>query len=638
VLLSDGLQNAGDAELEAEALKRQGIVVDVVETSGVAGDDAAVVEVDVPSRVRVGDSFEIEATLSATTAMQGTLTLRRDGREVARREVSLEPGEQSFSFPGKATADAGSPRRGRRGDASAVYRIEFSSPLDSVRQNDSAAGLVLVSGEPRVLVVEGAPKEGDAIANALEDRGLIVERGSPASFPSGEELASIDSVVLVDVEAGALTEAQIGTLRGFVRDLGRGLVSVAGESSWSLGDYRGSELEDLLPLTSDIKDPRRRPSIAQVLAIDTSGSMAACHCNPEGSNAGLEGGVNKTDISRTGAANAIAALTEQDEVGVLGFNTRSNFVIPLQQLPPEEVVTEGLASLQPKGGTAIPQALKTAVRALKGSEASLKHIVLFTDGFTNQRILPRLGAWVRKQGITLSVLATGEGSGERLEEMAEAGGGRYYPGRNLYEIPEILMNEVIMATRNYVNEGVFYPKLSGVSAATERLDSTPPLLGYIATSLKPSASTLMTIGKYDDPLLATWRTGLGVATAWTSDAKGRWAARWIGWGGFADFWSDVVRETLPAAAQPGFSTQAVVGDDGLELRVESESPIPAGTQAVARVVGPDGTVTRVELARDGVQGFSGTAPASAAGAYLVSVDLADGGRSLYRETVGGVSS
>ncbi|MGH2736234.1 MAG: vWA domain-containing protein, partial [Actinomycetota bacterium] len=116
VLLSDGLQNAGDAELEAEALKRQGIVVDVVETSGVTGDDSAVVEVDVPSRVRVDDSFEIEATLSATTAMQGTLTLRRDGREVARREVSLEPGEQSFSFPGKA-ASAGSARRDRRADA-----------------------------------------------------------------------------------------------------------------------------------------------------------------------------------------------------------------------------------------------------------------------------------------------------------------------------------------------------------------------------------------------------------------------------------------------------------------------------------------------------------------------------------------
>jgi Mg-chelatase subunit ChlD len=628
VVLSDGRENSGDARAEAARLRRLGIRVDAVPLTGRPDDGAAVTGVRTPSRVRVGEQFEVDISVFASSAGSARLVTSRGAEIIDERDVQLTPGENSVAL----TQTAGEP-------GALSYRVELRAERDSVPQNDSGAALVLVGGPPKVLILEQAPDEGQPVERALSERGLVVERRPVTGFPAAEELAATDAVVLVDVEATQLTEAQVGSLKGFVRQLGRGLVTIGGENSWSLGGYRNTQLEELLPLESDIKDPRRRPSIAQVLAIDTSGSMATCHCaGPNMQSDRLAQGPNKTDISRTASARAIEALSREDEVGVLAFNTSSKWVLPLQKLPSNEVVRNGLSRLTPTGGTAIPQAIQTAVDDLKASKAALKHIILFTDGWSSTTDLAPVAQWVKDQGITLSVVATGEGTGTELQRMAEAGGGRFYAGTNLYQIPEIFMSEVTMATRRYINEGEFLPKITGGSPAVSGLTASPPLLGYVGTSAKPSASVEMAVGEFDDPLLATWRTGLGVATSWTSDAKGRWATHWLGWDGFADFWSNVVRQTLPAAPVPGFSTQATPTEDGLEVTVESEQPLPEGITGTVRVVAPDGTPSEVELSRSGINQMSGRLQATAAGSYLVSTDLTAGGTGVYRDTVGAVRS
>lgn len=626
VVLSDGRENSGDARAEAARLRRLGIRVDSVVLTGRPDDGAAVTGVKAPSRVRVGEEFEVGITLTAARAGAARLVTTAGARVVDERDIQLTPGTNNVTL----TETAGEP-------GALNYRVELKAEKDSVPQNDSGAALVLVGGPPRVLVIEQAPDEGRLVAQALAERGLSVERRGISGFPAAEELAATDTMVLVDVEATQLTDAQVGSLRGFVRQLGRGLVTIGGENSWSLGGYRNSQLEDLLPLESDIKDPRRRPSIAQVLAIDTSGSMATCHCaGPNVRSDRLAQGPNKTDISRTASARAIEALSADDEVGVLAFNTSSQWVLPLQKLPSEEVVRNGLSRLHPTGGTAIPQALQAAVKDLQSSKAALKHIILFTDGWSQTTDLTGIASFVKEQGITLSVVATGEGTGTELARMADEGGGRFYAGTNLYKIPEIFLSEVTMATRRYINEGEFFPKITGSSAAVSALTATPPLLGYVGTSPKPSASVDLTAGEFDDPLLASWRTGLGVATSWTSDAKGRWATHWLGWDGFADFWSNVVRQTLPAAPVPGFSTQATPSEDGLQVTVESEQPLPEGTTGTARVVAPNGEPMNLELNRSGPNQLAGTLQTGAAGSYLVTADVTSGDTAVYRDTVGAV--
>jgi len=228
-----------------------------------------------------------------------------------------------------------------------------------------------------------------------------------------------------------------------------------------------------------------------VIAIDTSGSMGACHC-ADGFESPLQelGGVNKTDIARAGAARTIAALSPSDEVGVLAFDTQNRWIIDLQTVPSNEVVNDGLGSLRPNGGTNVSNTLEEAAKQLRQSNASLKHIIFFSDGFTAPGALNDLedeAAALLDEGITISVIATGEGAAEDLRPIAEAGGGRFYPGRDLDRIPEILVEEALLASRDYIVEGEFFPQVTSNDQAVRGLTSSPPIFGYIASSSKPTA-------------------------------------------------------------------------------------------------------------------------------------------------------
>ena len=206
------------------------------------------------------------------------------------------------------------------GEAGAVVRYQATVTMggDTIPENDTGFGAVPVEGPSRVLVVEGTDGEASTLVNALTAGGLGSEVIGPADLPTVQELATFAGVVLVNVDAGTLSGTRIEDLTTAVRDLGLGLTTIGGVRSYGVGGYRDSPLSDLLPVDSEITDPLRRKSVAEVLSIDTSESMSNCHCcrrpRPETTvsrSAGRDrssGGVNKTDISRAAAARTIDAL------------------------------------------------------------------------------------------------------------------------------------------------------------------------------------------------------------------------------------------------------------------------------------------------------------------------------------------
>jgi hypothetical protein len=402
-------------------------------------------------------------------------------------------------------------------------------------------------------------------------------------------------------------------------------VTIGGDRSYGLGGYYTSELERLLPVVSEILDPKRRQTVAEVLAIDTSGSMGACHCS-EGQFASnrLDGGVNKTDISRAAAARTIAALSENDEIGVLAFDVEDKWILDLQKLPAEEVVTEGLSTLNPDGGTNPSESLETAAGALRESNAALKHVILFTDGFTSEAILEDLAvdaAALATEGITVSVVATGEGASSALADVATAGQGRFYPGRNLQQVPEIIMEEAVLASRDFVNEGEFFPVVTSTQPVVRELAESPPLLGYVATTAKGGATTLLQIGPDEDPLLARWQVGLGTATSWTSDASARWSQQWASWDGYVSFWARVVRDTFPSLSD---GTSAIVDDGVLRIRVDGDGSFGDEATAVARITDPTLASRELVMDRVGPDTFVGEIPVDDAGVYVVGTSVTGG--------------
>jgi hypothetical protein len=141
------------------------------------------------------------------------------------------------------------------------------------------------------------------------------------------------------------------------------------------------------------------------------------------------------------------------------------------------------------------------------------------------------------------------------------------------------------------------------------------LLGYVVTRPKPTSEVILAT-ESGDPLLAWWRYGLGMSVAFTSDAKSRWAAEWLSWPQFAQFWSQIARHALRKAEAKG--TVVEVARHGREARVTLDAIEPGGkylNEATTEltVVDPTLATQKIEMRQ--------TAP----GRYEAHFDAARGG-------------
>ena len=126
-------------------------------------------------------------------------------------------------------------------------------------------------------------------------------------------------------------------------------------------------------------------------------------------------------------------------------------------------------------------------------------------------------------------------------------------------------------------EEPFNPVPAGPSPLTGGIDwkNCPPLLGYNSTKPKPTAQIALAT-ELGEPLLATWRYGLGQTAAFTSDAEARWAGEWLTWDGYGKFWAQVVRGLLRQSEAATFQVHATETDGGRRLRLDIDALTPEG--------------------------------------------------------------
>ncbi|MGC9320560.1 MAG: VWA domain-containing protein, partial [Armatimonadota bacterium] len=532
ILLSDGLENVGDALAQADLATARGVEIAVVRLSApLAEREGYLSGVEVPSSIRQGQSFDVIIDVVSTLAQQATLRLLGDGRLLESRAVDLAPGSNRVAL--SLTAEETGFRR---------YRVELDPSLDTLDQNNTGSGFAVVYGPPRVLVAEGLPGEADALARALASAGVSdVEVVPPAALPAEPAvLSSYDAVVLMDVPADALPTGTMEALPVAVRELGRGLVMIGGEQGYGAGGYLRTPLEAALPVDMDVRSRTREPNVALVLAIDRSGSMGRCHCDDPDALPGeyerVEVGLPKVDIAKDAVLMAGEALGPLDYLGVVAFDENALWAVALQQLVNAGSLQNAIGGIQAEGGTNIFAGLSEAEQALVATEAQVKHIILLTDGWSRAGEYDDLTARLAEEGITLSIVAAGTGSAAYLQGLAQAGGGRYYPVPTIDDLPEIFFRETIQTVGSYIIEEPFYPLPAGTTPILRGLDpmELPALLGYNGTTPKSTAQTTL-ISPRGDPVLAQWQYGLGRAVAWTSDLKPQWASNWVAWERFNRF-------------------------------------------------------------------------------------------------------
>ena len=612
VILSDGRPTLGEAERALRLAHAQSVQVDVlplgISTPLPGRGEAWLSELAAPGRLHQGEEFTLSVTARATAGMEALLTVLAGEKVVAQEQVRLNPGPNTFAIPLKAGEPGFTP-----------FRAYLAPAADTYPQNNGLSAFTLIEGPPRVLIVSPSLQGGDGggyLFAALQAAGLTVEESTPGALASDPAaLAEYAAVVLVDTPAQALSPRALAALQSYVRDLGGGLLTVGGPHAYGVGGWYGTPLEETLPVEMTIHDPERFPPMSIVVVIDKSGSMTV-----------QEDGVQKIRLAGEAAARVAELITDLDEITVIAFDDRPADVIgPLPGSQRDEVTDQVIRLQAGGGGIYVRESLQVALGYLADSDRPVRHVILMADGSDaehQQGVRELVEQEMAAEGvnITLSTVAIGAGQDLRfLEEIAALGNGRYHFTDRAANLPVIFAEETQLAKRSYVVEEPFYPRQTSLSPILTGIEAVPQLAGYVATTPKPAGRVVLSTHQ-GDPLLAVWQYGLGRAVAWTSDATGRWAQRWLAWDDFSRFWAQAVRWTIVERADVPVEVTVALEGEAARVTVDAVDESGAfinGLDASVSLVGPEGEPARVELAQTAPGRYEGTFVPQAEGAYLM---------------------
>jgi Mg-chelatase subunit ChlD len=534
VILTDGAGDLAERQGLARAiagLRERDVSVHLRALESPESQDVLVEAVHLPDDLRVGQSFEVAVDLLATT--EGTVKLRlfENGKPntlMPVQEVQLRGGRQQIKMEARVSEP---------GPVLYTAQIDPESlpaELAKVTDNDGASAIGEVRGRPRVLHIGSDPTS--ALPRALAADHLKVDNVGPSDIPlSAEALRKWDLVVLSDVPARAVSTDRQRALVSYVKDHGGGFIMIGGENAFGVGGWGGSAIEQILPVRYSGERQKEQPTLALLLVIDKSGSMSS---------------EEKLDLVKEAARATARTLDPSDEIGVIAFDSAPQVLVRLQPAANRLRISSSIRRLSAGGGTNALPALREAYLQLAGSKALVKHVILLSDGQSSEAGVSALISDMRNADITVSAVGVGAGAGKDfLARVAERGRGRYYFSHDGTDVPRIFSREAREVTRNAIVERLLYPRVSKSAQALRGIDfrRAPGLRGIVPVRPKAQTETLLTTDR-GDPLLVRGRRGLGRVAAFASDAKPRWAASWMTWGGFAKLWSQIARDTMRQGA------------------------------------------------------------------------------------------
>ncbi|MEZ5386640.1 MAG: VWA domain-containing protein [Prosthecobacter sp.] len=562
LLIGDGHETRGSLLAAAREAAVSGITLHALPVAGPRKSDARIIALT-PNRTRLfeGASLSLTAVFESTIAGEATLKLYENGIEVEKRSVTLKPG---------STQEAVFTRTPSTRNTFQYRAVLEGLKGDTLPGNDSALAIVDVRGRLRLLYIESDASEGRYLMQAMEKEGVELDLRQPGNLAfTFEQLSGYDGVILSDVPAHQLGEPLMNALRDYVDKLGGGLVMLGGPGSFGVGGYHRTPIEEVLPVRLKAPDEEEKQSAAVAIVMDRSGSMAG----------------EKLEMAKSAAIATAEVLGHNDSLGVWAFDSEAHVVAPMTRLTSTNAVSGQIAAVASGGGTNLQPAFQLAREALLRTKAKVKHMIILTDGQTAGTGYEQLASQCRGEGMTISTVAIGDGSHVALlQAVASSGGGQSYTTLDASGIMRIFTQDTLMHTGRMIREDPFMPELKEkqpILAGFENWDS-PPLLGYVKTTRRTSAQVPL-VTETGDPLLAHWRFGLGKCTAFTSDAKSRWASLWIAkWEGYGRFWSQVLRET--ARAPQGRLMDLSTRMDGDDAVISVDLLADAGTRENNAVV------------------------------------------------------
>ena len=600
LLVSDGIESSGHA---LDALP--GIPVDTLPVA--RRPNVRLSELLTPDSAAPGQTLQAVAVIDADRASTVTLRATVAGKALPVVTRNLPKGRSAIPFDFEAPA----------GTSTATVDARIAPDFAQPTADDHQSSEVTVRARAPVLVI-GDP----ALAKLLETQGIDVQPGSVADVKAPLTAGA----VVLRGGAAEFTPGQLELLKQYVEN-GGGLMMTGGPHSFGLGGWYRTSVEDVLPVTTDVRTQVSIPQVAMVIVLDHSQSMST-------------GNPSKLELAKQGAIKVVELAYQDDMIGLIAFSDASStdWVFHLRKATErgKREMVQGILGIDTAGGTVLGPAYRDALAALRGTDAAVKHIIVLSDGklydgqgpfnggpATDFGALAEAG---RADRITTSTIAIGDAADfQRLQAIARAGGGRYYAALDVSTLPAIFTNEALTATRQLLVQDPTSP-IPHPNALVSFPQTVPRVDAYVATTLRQDAQGLLE-GKRQEPVLAVRRVGLGRSAALTTDLNA-WAGPFGAWPRLGGVLGTVARwlQARPLVYQ----ARATRDGGGLQVTVDA---VKAGEYVnnqtlVARYGGASAEMQQVAPGR--YQARLPT-PAGASGSVVVS----QGSEAVARARVGG---
>lgn len=512
VLVANGRENEGSAAVAVAAMQRLHIPVDTIPLSGETKRDFYLAALSMPAEAYSGEQIPIDLTIHSSQGTSARVELEADGKSIGESRIDLRAGSNVVRVSARVQSS---------GTTSISGRIT-TSKWSPVRFENA-----VMLRQAKVLYISEDPPGSDAnLLAAFKHADYDVTR-SGTFLP--QDISRFQLVVLNNLDLNSVPLASKRQIADYV-EKGGGLVLIGGEKQAYKDPKQLDVLDRILP--ARMAPPKKPQGMCVALVLDKSSSM--------------EG--KKIELARLSAIGVVDHLRPTDTIGVLMFDNSFQWAVPMRRAEDKSFIKRLIAGITPDGGTQIAPALAEAYQSVLRSGATYKHIVLLTDGISEEGDSIDLAKEAGRHETTISTVGLGQDVNRSyLERVAAASGGKSYFLDDPQGLEQILLKDVIDYSGSSAVEKSLTPIVREQAQILDGVDmgTAPPLKGYIRFDANPTAQTILSInGTKRDPLYVQWQYGLGHVGVFTSDAKSRWAASWMDWPGFDRFWINVTHELL----------------------------------------------------------------------------------------------
>lgn len=544
LLFTDGYSTEPVSDLGA-TLRENDVSLYTRYTTPAEDLDFRITDVNLPTRVQPKQVYIGTAQVTGPKNSKAKIHLLRNRQVVSSGEVTLENGKAQWRFSDVATFGG-----------AVEYTVKVEAPGDPLLENNVATSWVEVEGGKAILLLSAF--ESDPVEETLKEYGFEVRKRDDGSQLKTGDLSQVRAVIFNNYPAHQVSQDFLKALPYYVQNQGGGLMMLGGEKSFGAGGYFRSPVDELLPVSMELKEDVKRLATAIVYVLDRSGSMSAS-----------VGGKTKMDLANDGTARSIELLGEHDFASILAVDSKAHVASPMVAVSSNKgrllEMSRRVKSMG--GGIFVYEGLEAAYKELKKVKVGQRHVILFSDAADSEepgeykQLLKRF----ETEKITVSVIGLGtekDADANLLKEIATLGGGRIFFCNNAEDLPAVFAQETVSVARSaFLKEITPQVILPGISTILQRNLALPESVeGYNLSYLREGATMgSQSKDSYQAPLMAFWQKGVGRSIAISYPLAGKY--------------SDQIRLSKEYGSWVSSLAQWVQGDGlppGLTLRTELE--------------------------------------------------------------------